>query len=237
MRKLLFILSSFFVLTACSDKEQKELQDEAAPPLENIDEPKENFENINNNGENDHSENEPEETEGDLKCYFKPADSTATFIGDGNEFASYTERTKWLAENYVATIIDNGGAVVMKVYRVLDDKIILVMDELVEGTPEDATYPDIGSLTGLPALEIYLAGPIEVGTTFGNWTIVETNMTLATPYQTFKNVLVIEETGEGFTNKKFFVEDYGVIKTESIMSLELSEEVIVTSTLENLSLH
>jgi len=225
MIKLLLILSSLLVLNACSDKEQKDLDEETTPPLEEIDEQEGN--------------EFPEEAaaEIDFRRYFKPANSTASFKGEGNEFASYTEKTNWLGENYVATVINNGGAVIMKVYRVIDTQIELVMDELVEGMPEDANYPDIATLDELPALEIYLAGPIEVGTTFENWTIIETGITLSTPYQTFNNVFVIEETGEGFSNKKYIVEDYGIIKTESVMSAELSEEVTVTSTLENIALH
>lgn len=232
MKKILLMLSSLFVLYACSNLEEKNIGD-ITSPSKNIDEDTdEHVNSVDKNGEN------PEIiTEIEFKRYFKPADSTATFIGDGNEFASFTEKTTWLAENYVATIINNGGAVTMKVYRVDENKIDLVMDELVDGMPEDSVFPTIETLDGLSALETFLSGPIKVGTTFENWTIVETDIELVTPYQTFEHVFVIEESGEGFTNKKYIVTDYGVIKTEAIMTADSSEEVIVTSTLEDISLH
>ena len=235
MKKLFIILSSLFFLNACNDEEKD--VDETAPTSENIEEqpPKENdaAEPTNSNSEEESHSEEPTDVE--FNRYFKPADSTAYFIGDGNEYASYTEKTKWLSEDYIATIIDNGGAVIMKVYRIEDDQIVLIADELVETVPEQLVYPTLESLRELPALEIFLAGPLKVGTSFDQrWTIVETDFTLVTPYQTFKNVIVLEETGEGFTNKKYLAENYGVIKTESIMSAELTEEVTVTSILEEI---
>lgn len=41
----------------------------------------------------------------------------------------------------------------------------------------------------------------------------------------------------GLQNKNYLAEDYGIIKTEAIMKTDSSEEIIVTSTLENISLH
>lgn len=227
MTKVLLILSTVLTLIACRNQEEDNTLKEVTPPSEYISEQPAK-ENKNANIEIS--------TKIDYKNYFKPAGSTAAFIGDGNEFASYTEKTKWLSKDYVATIVDNGGAVTMKVYRVLDEQIDLIMDELVDGMPEDAVYPELATLEVLPALETYLAGPFEIGTTFEHWTIVETEVTLVTPYKTFKNVFVIEETGEGFTNKKYIAEGYGVIKTESVMSVELNEEYTVTSTLEDINL-
>jgi len=242
MKKLFIILSSLFFLNACND-EEKDVE-ETVRSSENIEEqppksenpPKENDAAQPSNSNSEEEENHNDEASAvEFNRYFKPADSTAYFIGDGNEYASYSEKTKWLSEDYIATIIDNGGAVIMKVYRIEDHQIVLIVDELVETDPDHLVYPELEALRELPALEIFLAGPLKVGTSFDQrWTIVETDFTLVTPYQTFKNVIVLEETGEGFTNKKYFVENYGVVKTVSIMSAELTEEVTVTSTLEEI---
>ena len=48
--------------------------------------------------------------------------------------------------------------------------------------------------------------PFEVGTTFNQWTIVETDATVETPYQQFEHVLVIEMKENDFTNRKYFAE-------------------------------
>ncbi len=58
--------------------------------------------------------------------------------------------------------------------------------------------------------------------------------TLETPYQTFENVFVLEETSEDFINRKYFVEGFGEVKRESIMQIEGEEDFIVTSTLEKI---
>ncbi|SOC23893.1 hypothetical protein SAMN05880501_11634 [Ureibacillus xyleni] len=175
-----------------------------------------------------------EEAKTDFKHFFKPDGTTSTFLGEGNEYASYTEKTKWLSDNYVATVIDNGGATTMKVYRVLEDRIDLVYDELVEEMPNDVVYPEVQSLDKLEAVEPYLASPIEVGTTFGNWKIVETGASIDTHFETFENAIVIEEQGEDFTNRKYVVEGFGVVKSESVMVTDTNEEYIVTSTLERI---
>ena len=230
MKKLLLLFTSLFVLNACSNQEQNDSEG-ITSPTEDIEE------NTKNQAITDGDGNVQISTELDFRRYFKPADSTATFIGDGNEFASYTEKTTWLSEKYVATIINNGGAVMMKIYRVDKNRIDLIMNEIIDEISEEAIFPGIETLDGLPTIETYLAGPIEVGTSFGDWTIVETNIELATPYQTFEQVFVLEEVGEDFKNKKYIVLDYGIIKTEAIMTTDSSEEYVVTSTLENISLH
>ena len=172
-----------------------------------------------------------EETTTDFKKFFKPDGSTASFLGEGNEFASYTEKTKWLSDKYVATVIDNGGATTMKVYRVLEDRIDLIVDALVEEMPDDITYPEVESLEKLEAIEPYLAGPIEVGTTFGNWKIVETDASIDTHFESFEHVIVIEERNEDYTNRKYLVEGFGVVRA---VYSDTNEEYIVTSTLEKI---
>ena len=42
---------------------------------------------------------------------------------------------------------------------------------------------------------VYLKKPFEVGTKFDKWKIVETDVTVETPYKTFEHAFVIEETG------------------------------------------
>lgn len=174
-------------------------------------------------------------TDVDLKKFFKPDKSTATFLGDGNEFATYTEKTTWLSDQYVGTIVDNGGSVLMNVYRINDDTVDLIYREHVANFPPDsANFPKLKDLKKFKRIETYLAKPIQVGTTFHNWTIVEVNATVKTPFKTFKNVFVLEEVGEDYVNRKYFAEGFGEIKSEFIMDTENGEKFIVTSTLESL---
>lgn len=65
--------------------------------------------------------------------YFMPDGSTASFLGEGNEYASFTLRTVYLEGEHVAVYEDNGGTVALRVYRLAEDAIELV-EEQVEST-------------------------------------------------------------------------------------------------------
>lgn len=231
MKFTLLMLVAAFLLFGCSDQEEQAIDN--APPL--AEKPAAEPADKENSGKSaDQPASEANFEAINFQRYFKPDQTTAYFAGEGNEFASFTEQTTWLSDQYVAVVVNNGGAIVMKIYRIKDDGAELIADELVDGLPEDIKFPLPESLEKLPRLEPYLAGPFEIGATFGNWTIVETDATLETPYKRFEKVLVIEDSGEDFVNRKYFAENYGLIKTESMMSVELTEEVTVTSTLQNI---
>ena len=99
----------------------------------------------------------------------------------------------------------------------------------------DEPLPSKEEISKLTVKEIYLQQPFEVGTKFNDWTIVETDATVDTPYQKFENVIVIEMKEKDFTNRKYFAENYGEIKRESVMKTEDEEDFIVTSTLESVN--
>lgn len=173
----------------------------------------------------------------DFRGYLKPQSTIASFIGDGDEFANFQERTTSLSKEYVATIISNSSVNTLKIYRILDDRIEIIVDEKVDKKIEDIDhyeYPNVANLKDLPPLEIYLSGPIEVGTTFGEWTIVEKGITLQTPYQSFENVIVTEAKIDDLIHRKYFAYHYGVVKTESILETETNEYFIISSTIEDI---
>lgn len=181
------------------------------------------------------SPDEKQSEDVDLKKFLKPDKTTATFQGEGNEFASYTEKTFWLNDQYVGTIEDNGGITMMTVYKISDEKIDIIYREPVETDSNSPNFPDIADLQTMEPIETYLAKPIEAGATFGKWTIAATEETVETPYQSFDHVIVLEETGENYINRKYLAEGFGVIKTESIMDTDQGEKYTVTSTLETLT--
>lgn len=229
MRSILLIIS-LIILTGCNNVSDTEVEQEKKIPSngeitnEEVKEPGEKK-------ETPVEEKENKSAAYDLTKYFKPDKSTANFLGEGNEFATYTEKTTWLSEQFVGTIVDNGGVTIMNVYKIGEDRIEKIMFEPID---EGAKYPEIEKLEAMEPLETILATPFKVGTTFGKWTIVETGTTLETPYKTFDDVFVIEEVGEDYVNRKYFVENYGDIKSEFIMETDQEEPFIVTSTLESI---
>lgn len=168
----------------------------------------------------------------DLKKFLKPDNTVANFLGDGNEFSSYTEKTTWLNDEFVETIVDNGGVSLMTIYKITKNQIEIVFKEPID---LDTPFPKIEELEVLEPIETYLATPIEEGTSFGQWKIVETNATIETPYKTFEKAIILEEKGENYVNRKYFVEGLGEIKTESIMDTDQGETYTVTSALQSIT--
>lgn len=217
MKGFLFTLS-ILLLAACSDNKKAFLE---KPSIEENNEEQTTLENEENMN---------------VAQFFLQDETTAYFKGEGNEYASYTVNTKWLSKDYVALIEDNGGAAILKIYRIMNDsdEVNKLYEEVIEGHPDDVRFPIIEELKSYPQIEVLIKGPLEVGTTFDNWKIVDTGAILETPYQKFKNVIVIEQVADDFINRKYFVKNFGEVKRESIMNIDGEENYIVTSTLEKI---
>lgn len=179
------------------------------------------------------STSKPNQNDESLLDYFLPAGSKAQFKGEGNEFAELDIDFAHPYENYVILHENNGGALIRHIYRIEKDQIS-IMEEKAIDLNED--FPSQQEIEAMEPIGVYLKKPLEVGTTFDRWKIVETDVTVKTPYETFDHAFVIEEKGDDFVNRKYFVEGYGEVKRESIMNMAGEEEdFIVTSTLESVS--
>ncbi|WP_033542886.1 hypothetical protein [Planococcus sp. CAU13] len=173
---------------------------------------------------------EPGGDEIDPLAFFMDDGTTAQYEGDGNEFATLAIRTEHLMEDYVALYEDNGGTVMLKVYRLSDDRVDLVKEE-----PEffDEYNPTLEELEALETISTYLEFPLEEGNTLDDRTVVQTGATVKTPYETFEDAIVLESRAENSTNRWHFIEGYGEVKREFI-SEEDGEEFTVTSSLESI---
>ncbi|HWL24059.1 MAG TPA: hypothetical protein VNR38_09980 [Ureibacillus sp.] len=235
MKQIFFILIfCLLFLSACTNEQVNSTNNNSAS-----EESSNNSSNEPTNGELiDQNEGIQETIEDDVDYskFFMPEGSTAYFLGEGNEFATFTVKTKWLSDRYVALVEDNGGAAILKIYRVMDedDKVEKVYDQVIEEFPNDVTYPTVDELNKMPLIEPYLNGPLEVGTVIGDWKIVQVDTTLSTPYKSFEHVIVLEEISEDFTNRKYFAIGFGEVKRESIMQVEGEDPFVVTSTLEKI---
>ncbi|WP_223634259.1 hypothetical protein [Planococcus sp. 4-30] len=164
--------------------------------------------------------------------YFMPDGSTASFLGEGNEYASFTLRTVYLEGEHVAVYEDNGGTVALRVYRLSEDAIELVEEQVEFYEDYTATREE---LEALEPIRTYLTFPLESGTVIGERTVVETDATVETPFKNFEQVVVLEREGEEDSlSRSYFAEGYGEIKREYRMQEEGQEEFVVTSVLEEL---
>lgn len=174
---------------------------------------------------------EPQEMGPDLHTYFMPNQSIARFEGMGNEYATYTLETQYLYDDYIGTLEDNGGTVVQRIYRVEENRIVKIFEEV---EAYEADFPPFNELESMPELETYLSLPLEEGTAFGGWTIEQVDGTLETPFQTFTDVIMLSQEGENQSViEKYFVEGFGEVKRVFRMPGGEGEEFEVISTLQS----
>lgn len=167
-----------------------------------------------------------------LVDYFLPDSSKAQFKGTGNEYADLDIDYAHPYKNYVIVHENNGGSLIRYIYKIEDDQILNLEQKVVD-LKED--FPSLQEIEKMKPNGIYLKKPFEVGTTFDNWEIVETDVTVETPYKTFNSAFVIESKSEDVINRKYIVEGYGEVKRDSVMKMANGEEYQVTSTLASVS--
>lgn len=173
---------------------------------------------------------ESEQVTSELLRFFMDNGTVATYLGEGNEYASYESRTQWHNDNTISLYEDNGGSTVLRTYRISKDSIDLIKEQ---GEFYEEYNPTDDELKALPKLSTFLQLPLVEGATFEDWVIISVNKIVETPYQTFEDVIVLEQTsGNGAINRKYIVNDYGEIKREFIMKDDESE-YLVTSILES----
>ncbi len=155
-----------------------------------------------------------------------------SYLGEGNEYASFTRKTLYEKGNLVQFTTDNGGTVTTTIFEIGKDYIKSVYFEgesyepgnfLEQGfTPNDDT--------------IVIKEPLAVGTTWKNENdsreIVSIDTTINTPAGNFDNCLKIKITTENSTMYDYYQEGTGLIKSEF-----LSEGNTITSTLEEFQIN
>jgi len=170
------------------------------------------------------------ERDGDISLtdLFLPDGSKAHYLGEGNEFAELDIEVTRPFKNYVVIHENNGGSLVRYIYKIEPDKIS-IMEEMTVELVKD--FPSQAELDAMNPIGVYLEKPLEKGTSFDTWTIVEIDTIVDTPYKKFEHAFVIEMKTDDFVNRKYFVEGFGEVKRESIMQTD-DGEFIVTSTLK-----
>lgn len=167
-----------------------------------------------------------------MRDYFLPDGSKANYKGEGNEFAQLKIVVAQPYENYFVIHENNGGAFIQRIYKIETDKISIVKETMIDAKQE---FPTLVQLEALKPIGVYLQKPFSVGSAFGDWTIVQTGLTIDTPFKTFDDAFVIEKKDKDSVIRKYFVQGFGEVKRESIMKSANGEEFIVTSTLESVT--
>jgi hypothetical protein len=221
MRKLnifVSVLVAALVTVGCSKNGSTAMDNSGSTNSGITTEDKENSEG--NNGHN--------QSEISMADFFLTDGSKAHYLGEGNEFAELDIEVTHPYENYVIIHENNGGSMVRHIYKI-EKNSIGILEEMMIDYKED--FPTLDELNAMIPTGVYLQKPFEVGTTFDNWTIVQTDAIVETPYKKFENALVIEMKGKDFINRKYFVEGFGEVKREAVMTMD-EGDYVVTSTLK-----
>ncbi|MFC4411271.1 hypothetical protein ACFOZY_12650 [Chungangia koreensis] len=230
MKKLLLLFSCFFLLAGCTNNNQ-----ETDDPAKDQNDNSAQGDNSNDTGDGESGsivDADEEDATDNLMflSYFMKDGTVAHFEGEGNEYATYSARTKYLDDNYISIYEDNGGTVMLRIFRVEEDQVLLVFEQ---GERYEELKPNELALESLEPISVYLKAPLEKGSEFDGWTVIDTSSSLNTPVKDFENVLVIEKKGEDGTNRRYFAKGYGEIKREFIMTSNGTESK-VTSTLSKI---
>lgn len=172
-----------------------------------------------------------EETEVPLgpTAYFMDDGTTAYFKGEGNEFAQLSKRTVHLEGDHIAVYEDNGGTVMLNVYRIQGEAVDLVKEE-----PEfyEEYKPTLEELQALEPIARSFEVPFEVGDEVDGMPVKELGVQVETPYQSFDDAILLEnKTEEGALNRSYWVKGFGEVKREFIME-DGENKFVVTSSLE-----
>lgn len=237
--KILSILCLLLFLSSCgfqTEKNSNEGSDlnEKSNDKENTNEDNNEVEvnsDENSNNENEQPDINSEEVSIAFSNFFMKDNSVAKYLGEGNEYATYTARTQWHNDHTVSIFEDNGGTILLRTYRITDEAIELINEQ---GEFYGEFNPTNEELDAMPAISTFLQLPIEKGREFDGWKIIAVNLTLETPLQKFEEVIQIQKIDEtGSIQNRYIVENFGEIKREFIMNEE-DIKFSVTSTIESI---
>jgi hypothetical protein len=142
-----------------------------------------------------------------LKSIFKKDGDVAYFVGDFNEYATFTETTTWLNDEYVQILTDNGGSVTRQIYKVSLDKIELVFEKMDVSESEDLP---IEKLELLKPISTLLIAPIEDGAAFDD-KVITYPVDFLTPYKKFSDTIQVTVEDQNSTIDYYYAQHYGLI--------------------------
>jgi len=169
-----------------------------------------------------------------LKQYYFQKESEAEFTG-GFENMGLNIQTFWLNEYYVQEVISGYGGTTEHIYRLNGNQIELVYDAMIDDS--ERTQMSIDELNKLPSLQIVLKAPFEKDEIYGDWSVIDTSGQVSTSYETFSNVLILENAYDDLRLRKYYVKDYGMVKWESAELNKDSGEYEVFITTEQITVY
>lgn len=147
-----------------------------------------------------------------LKSYFFPTENSDAYYLGGFENGGEKVQTKWISDEFVQQIRSNGGATVQRIYKIKDNQIDMVYEEMIdEFNPASLS---IEELNKLPTMNTIMKAPLKIGEQFDEWKVIDLNGEISTFYSSFTDVLILENQSEDSITRKYYAKGYGEVKLE-----------------------
>lgn len=140
-----------------------------------------------------------------LQLFFKEDQTKAIYLEEDSG-TSYTEKTFWLSESYVKTIVEKENNISYNIYRITNDAI-----ELVYSGQTD-TKVSIAELDQMPVKHTILTLPIERGAVLEEWVLTNDNLQVVTPFETFHQVVELTKETQEQVIKQYYAPGFGLVK-------------------------
>lgn len=171
----------------------------------------------------------------DISAYF-PSEpgKTWTYVGEGNEYASFTQKTLFRSGLKVQLAVDNGGTRLMKVYRVEPGVVRMTLS-----MPE--VYDDRNLLKAAETEnKVVLQAPLRIGATWQDDSfhsrVVSVSEKVTVPAGTFVNVLKIKRTPLDKSQSTYHIYEYYAVGTGLVMQEFIADGFRVVSRLHKVSM-
>jgi hypothetical protein len=151
--------------------------------------------------------------------------STWQYLGEGNEYASFSRKVLFLEGNRAQFVEDNGGTVSASIFKVTEDQIIRTFFQGEEYNQTNLL--DKESNDNLAILKTPLKAGTKWETSRDVREIVDIDATVVAPAGTFEGCIKVSIKSENSTMHEYFKAGIGMVKREFE-----SEGMVVTSTLE-----
>jgi len=167
-----------------------------------------------------------------IEAYYPFSASVFTkYLGEGNEYASFTAYPQYIEGNRMQITSNNGGTQIVTVLELADGELREVFSR-PETYFRENMLEKTASSDAANQLDILLKEPLEVGNSWMNPSGVPseiTNLTAAieTPMGNFE-ALEVTTTYETSTTKDYYVQGMGLVKRVT----DLGDDMIVSSSLE-----
>lgn len=141
--------------------------------------------------------------------FFKENGDVAYFQGMYNEYATFTETTTWLNEDYVQITVDNGGMEVRKFYKITQDAIYLVYEDKPE--IDGVIELTVEQLQKMEPISTMLVANYKETTEINDQLLITYPAQLKTPLQQFENVIQITEENDYGKVDYYYAENFGLV--------------------------